>query len=570
LVWDARFSWVRDNEPGLANTNGPEVQIINGITFGKNNFSPRYTNTRAYQPLNTVSYVKGGHNLKFGADLNFLQADNYFPGFFAGGYVFPSYAAFLAGTPSSYQQGFSSSGTTAPISHPNVNEYAFFAQDNWRVTDRLTLNLGIRSDLFDYNQPKTLNSNPALLAANLRTNRIPIDHTDIGPRFGFAYKPFHNETTVIRGGYGIFYARTPGLLLSTAILQNGIDVLTYALTTNLPAYPNVLSAPPAGGLAPPSINVTDLNFKSPRVQQFNFQIERDLGAHYAVSIGYLGVHGLHLTRSRDINLFPEVAMQGTISNGGAITYYQHPGVGGPARPNPAFGRITLFDSGADSVYHGGFIQLTKRFSQSFQVLASYTLSKVIDDAPNATSVVVGNAGDDAKVAQHTLNPNHDRGPGVNDVRHRFVFSAVWDLNYAQSMSNGPAKAALSGWTLSSISQLQSGQPVSIGTSGDPNNDGNNFNDRAPGFGRNTLTGPNLMSVDLRLTREIRIRESARLRLIAESFDLTNRANFSGIQSNLYTFRSGVFTPTTNYLTKLTMLPQGVGARVFQLAAKFTF
>jgi hypothetical protein len=312
------------------------------------------------------------------------------------------------------------------------------------------------------------------------------------------------------------------------------------------------------------------NFKTETVQQWNFQIERKLGANYALTVGYLGVHGLHLTRSRDVNLFPAVLTQGTLSTGGSVVYWRHPGTSGPARPNPAFGRITVFDSGADSEYNGGFIQVTKRFSQNFQMLASYTYAKVIDTVPDATSVVTGNAGDDAKVTQDTLQPNLDRGLGVNDIRHRFVFSAVWDLSYANSMSNAAAKALLRGWTISTISQLQSGQPVSIGTTGDPGNDGNNFNDRAPLVGRNTLTGPELMTWDLRLTREIPVKERVRVRLIFEGFDLTNRANFATIQNNLYTFKSGVFTPTTNYLTKLTMQPQGVGSRVFQLAAKITF
>src|SRR5262249_2864202 len=132
------------------------------------------------------------------------------------------------------------------------------------------------------------------------------------------------------------------------------------------------------------------------------------------------------------------------------------------------------------------------------------------------------------------------------------------------------KGILTHWTLSTISQIQSGQPVSVGTTGDPNNDGNNNNDRAPGFGRNTLTGPGLMTWDLRLTRELRLAEHARLRLIGEGFDITNRANFAGIQGNLSTFRAGVSTPITNSLTKLSMAPQGVGNRVFQLAAKITF
>lgn len=358
--------------------------------------------------------------------------------------------------------------------------------------------------------------------------------------------------------------------MSTAILQNGIDVLTYALTSNLPTYPNILSAPPAGGLAPPSIYVVGPNFKTAEVEQWNFQIERKLSANYALTVGYLGVHGLHLTRSRDVNLYPSVLTTGTLSTGGTVQYWRHPGTNGPARPNPAFGRITVFDSGAGSEYNGGFIQLTKRFSRNFQVLASYTVSKALDTAPDATSVVTGNAGDDAKVTQDTLQPNLDRGLSVNDIRNRFVFSAVWDLSYADSMTNAAAKALLSGWTVSTISQIQSGPHVSIGTTGDPGNDGNNFNDRAPLVGRNTLSGPGLADWDLRLTREIKIKESVRLRLILEGFDIINHANFATIQNNLYTFRSGVFTPTTNYLTNLTMQPQGVGSRVFQLAAKITF
>ncbi len=121
LLWDARFNFLRDAEPGFANGTGPEVQIVGGIIFGTNNFSPRYTNTYGYQPLNTISYATGRHNLKFGQDFNFLRAENYFPGFFAGGYVFPTYNAYLANQPSSYTQAFSSTGTTAPISHPDVN-----------------------------------------------------------------------------------------------------------------------------------------------------------------------------------------------------------------------------------------------------------------------------------------------------------------------------------------------------------------------------------------------------------------------------------------------------------------
>ena len=120
-------------------------------------------------------------------------------------------------------------------------------------------------------------------------------------------------------------------------------------------------------------------------------------------------------------------------------------------------------------------------------------------------------------------------------------------------------------------QLQSGAPVSAGVTGDPDNDTNNNSDRAPGIGRNTITGPGLATVDLRLTRDFRLAEHARLRLIGEGFDLTNRANFATIQNNQYTFTGdGHVHSHPNFLAKLSMAPQGVGNSVFQLAAKITF
>ena len=575
LVWDTRFNFVGDKEPGEANATGPEVVITNGITFGKNNFSPRFTNAYTYQPISTLSWAKGSHNVKFGFDFNFARIDNFFPGLFAGSYTFANYDTYLARTPSRYQQAFSAAGTTPPLSHPNVNEYSFFAQDSWRVSNRLTLNYGIRYDYFGYNQPNTKNADPGLAAQGLRTDVIPTDSSNVGPRFGFAFKPFHHDRTVIRGGYGIYYSRTPGLLLSTAILQNGIDVLTYSFTPGtalLPTYPNIISTMPGIGLGSaiafsPDIDVTDSHFKSAATQQYSLQAETALGRDYSVTIGYLGVHATHLARSRDINLYPSALTAGSIAGAGAQSYFRHPGATAPARPNTNFGRITLFESGASSMYNGVFIQLQKRFSRNFQLLTSYTLAKVIDTAPDGTAVVSGNGGDDAKIAQDTLAPNLERGPGVTDIRHRFVFSAVWDLTYGQSMSNLVMKQLVSGWQLASISQVQSGRRFSATVTGDPNNDGNNNNDRVPLVGRNTIQGPAFMTWDLRLSRDIPVfRERVKLKLLGEAFNITNRANFNALQTNMYTFRTGVFTPTTNFLFRQSTFDP----RILQLAVKLTF
>jgi hypothetical protein len=576
---EVRFNFVQDKEPGYANTTGPEVNIINGVIFGANNFSPRYTNGYAYQPVANWTWVHERHTFKTGFDLNFVQQENYFPGFFAGGYTYNSYADFVNGTPASFRQAFPGQGPQFPISNPNVGEYAGYIQDSWRISDRLTLNYGIRFDKFNYKQPTYLNPNPQLLAANLRTDRIRTEDSDFGPRFGFAYRAGKGDSIVLRGGYGVYYSRTPGLLLSTAILNNGFASQTYLLTSNLPTYPNVLKAAPAAG-TPPDIYVTDPNFSTPRTQQVSFQTEFALGQRSSLTVGYLGVMGSHLTRTRDINLYPSVAVTGYIcptsaactSDGGQpVTYYRHPGVGGPARPNPAFGRISLFDSGGNSNYQGGFIRYQRRFANHFTAQGSYTWSHVIDTTPDATSVVPGNAGDDAKVAQDTLLPNLDRGNGATDIRHRLVFSFVWDAGAVNRFANPLARGMLSHWQLGVITQAQSGRWFNDITTGDPGNDSNTANDRSPLIGRDTIRGPEFITTDARISKDIPLMgERVRLRLIGEFFNITNRANFNGIQTTRYNFSTvagtGIFRPTTNFLaTQTTFDP-----RIIQLAARIVF
>lgn len=564
-VLESRFAWTRDNEPGFSNTSAPEAVIRqNGagvLSLGRNSFSPRYTNARTYQNVEALSYTRGRHSMKFGSDLDFQQIDNFFPGNFSGSFVFNSYADFAARRPFSFTQGFAGEGTPGPLTKPNVNEYAFYAQDSWRTTDRLTLNYGVRYDLFDYAQPKVKNPDPGLLALKLDTSRIPIPKKNFAPRLGFAYKLNSSGTTVLRGGYGMYYGRTPSIMTGTAFSQNGIQVQTYTLFSGFPVYPNILPAPPAVSRRP-DIYVFAPDYVQPVTHQWSVNLEQQLGANYAVTLGYLGVRGEHLSRTRDINLYPEVPVQGSFADGTPVTFTRHPG-----RVNPNFGRISLFDSGADSTYHGGFIQVTKRFSQGFQLQTSYTFSKVIDTAPDQTSVVVGP--DDSKQVRDTLRPNLDRGRGNADIRHRFVFSGVWDINYARSLSNPLLRALLSGYQLSTIANVQSGRPYTAFVNGDVNNDGNTRTDRPPYTGRNTINGPNFMSADVRFTRDIPLHaERARLRLIAEAFNVTNRANFSSLLSTQYNFNAStrVFTPVPNFLART----QTFDPRILQLAAKITF
>ncbi|MBI3681796.1 MAG: TonB-dependent receptor [Acidobacteria bacterium] len=568
-VWDSRFIYMKDDLPGTANSNDPETTVRqNGVTylrFGRNSFSPRYTITRRYQPINSVTHLRGRHTYKMGFDLNFERIENFFPGNFGGVWTFDSLADYASRRPFSFTQGFAGPGTEGPLTFPNANEYAFFVQDNWRVSDRLTLNYGVRYDLFSYAQAKVKNPDQRLLAAGLDTSRVNRDKNNWAPRFGFAYKANQSGRIVARGGYGVFYGRTASILIGTAHSQNGIQVQTYTLQSNFPAYPNILTGIPSAARTI-DIYVVAPNYVQPVTHQWNANLEFQLGKDWALTLGYLGVRGVHLSRTRDINLFPADAQQGRYADGTAVTYLRRPG----NRPNPAFRRISLFDSGGDSIYHGGFVQLTKRFSKNFQLLTSYTWSKVIDTTPDQTSVVVG-GGDDAKVAQDTLLPNLDRARGEADIRHVWVLSGVWDVSYARSLSNPALRALLRDYQLSLITSVRSPRPFSptVGGNSDVNNDGNNRTDRSPGFGRNSVDAYGFAGVDVRFSRDIGLyKERAKLRLIFEVFNLTNRANFLDLNRSPFNFNlaARTFTPVATYRT-----PSVSGdPRIMQLAARIFF
>ncbi len=566
MVLESRVTFTKDDEPGEANSTAPEAIIRQGgqnvMSIGRNSFSPRYTNAKTVQWAEAFSWIHGNHTAKFGVDLITQHIDNFFPGNFSGSYTFNSYADFFNKTPASFTQAFAGANTDGPLTKPNVNESAFYLQDSWRATSRLTLNYGLRYDMFAYAQPKVQNPNAALLAANLDTSYINRDKNNWAPRVGFAYKVNRSGTTMIRGGWGMYYGRTPSIMTGTAMSQNGIQVQTYTLTANFPTYLNILTAPPTLNRTP-DIYVFAKDYVQPLTHQWSFNVEQALGNDYALTIGYLGVRGEHLSRTRDINRFPGEPTTLTYSTGGTATILRYNG-----RPNTSFGRISLFDSGADSIYHGGFVQLSKRFSKNFQVQTSYTYSKVIDSKPDFTSVVVGT--DDSKNPQDQLNANLERGRGNADITHKFVFSGIWDVDYARALSNPVLRHLLRGYQLSIISNVQSGRPFTATVGSDPNNDGNTATDRPLGYDRNTIGGPNFLTADMRLTRDIPlVSERVKLRLIFEAFNVTNRANFTALNTAAFTFNATtrVLTPTTNFgtVTGTTADP-----RIVQLAAKITF
>jgi len=179
--------------------------------------------------------------------------------------------------------------------------------------------------------------------------------------------------------------------------------------------------------------------------------------------------------------------------------------------------------------------------------------------------------DDAKVAQDTLNPNRDRALGDANVKHRFVGSGVWDINYWQASSNPLARYVASGWQISGIYNARTGQPYSPGLGGnaDINRDGNTRNDRAPGAGRNIYTLPSVYTMDARITKTLPVwKESVRFRLIGEAFNLTNRANVANVNRAPFNYNSTtkVFTPVANFAQAST----AADPRILQLALRLEF
>ncbi|HYR28902.1 MAG TPA: TonB-dependent receptor, partial [Thermoanaerobaculia bacterium] len=556
LFNEARVQYAKDQEPGQANFLGPEAEVLHDgnviLRIGQNTFSPRETTIKRFQIADTATLLVGRHTIKAGFDVSRDDILNYFPGNFAGAYRFNSLADFANGRPSRFLQAFAGPGTTGPTTNPDITETGLFVQDEFHLSSTLTLTAGLRYDRQSIAQPDVFNPDPQLAAAGIDTSLIPEDDNNIAPRLGVAWTPGDGRT-VVRAGYGIFYGRTPAIMIGTAHSNNGINVQTITFTGNLmPTYPNVYTSIPTGASIPsPTILVFDDEYENPEVHQGSAGVERALTNDILVGFSYQYVKGENLSRSADVNIANPVIVESAV---GAYKRYT-------GRLYSNFGRIIEFQSSARSRYDGFTLDAQKRFANNWQARISYTYGTVKDDKPDATAVVPGT--DDAKFVSDSGDFARDYTYGDNDVRHRIVLSGVWDLDsYAQRLSTGWLRTLASGWSISGVASYQSGQPFTPVVSGDLNNDGNASNDIAPGFLRNSQRLPSQLSIDPRITRDLSLGRT-RLQLIAEAFNVTNRSNVSNVNRAYYT---ATLAPVAAYGTPSV----SSGPRIVQLAAKLNF
>ncbi len=603
LVNVARFSNVRNDEPGRSNSPNPEANISEGgqlvLTLGRAALSPRENTSRRSEWSDTLSFSLGRHAFKAGANvlsdrISFFTAIN-----FSGSYRFNSLESFgrsLAGAPApaigeKYTQAFSGEGTPGVSVHPNFAAFAGFFQDEWRVRESLTLNLGLRYDAEVLAKPMVSNPSPALAAAGFDTSFAPQDNNNFSPRLGFAWTLPRNKRFVVRGGYGLFYAPTLAGMAARAHYQNGLTVQTRTFAGGtpsagmIPSYPNTLCGPPDPSGAPPSCSApttgADIimpfarDYTQPMVHQVSFGVEYQLQKDLALSVSYLAMRGTHLQRWRDVNLGAPATptLIGIAGTNSTLTFSRFT----LPRPVAGFDRILLIDTNANSSYHGMAVQLNKRFSHNYQFTISYTLSKVIDDVPDPFALNVPLA--DFRLLSDGSNPRLDRAAGNSDQRHRFILSGVWQLNYAKGLRSAP-KAILGGWELSEILTAQSGLPYSGLVNFDLNNDGNSATDRTPGLGRNTFYLPRTVSLDPRVTRNVHLTERARLQFIWEAFNVLNDANISGVRTTQ--FSRSTSASVCGIAGTPCLVPQDIGAtafgtptatsgpRIVQLALKLVF
>ena len=570
---ELRAQYAHDGSAGTANSANPEAAIRQGnllvLLTGRNNFSPRATTIDRAQIADTLTWARGAHYVKTGFDVQFDRIDSHFPGFFGGMYRFNSLASYAGGRPRDggefYQQAFPGPGTSGPRTRPDIWEYSFFVQDEWKPHADVTLTLGVRYDLMDRNAPSVRNPDEALIAGGIDTSRYPLDTDNIGPRLGIAWSPW-GRRHVVRVGWGVFYGRVPAIALTAAQSNNGINTIMLRFTGDaVPTYPATFSEIPAGSAAiQPNIFSVDEDFEAPRLMHATVALERQLDPRTSVAVTYLCVDGTALSRPVDRNIGSLTHRTFTIAGSGETVTYPYLL---DNRPFPSFGRVVAFDSRAVSRYNGLTVEMVRRTTGGAQFRVAYTIGRVEDTAPDATAVQPGGL-DDRAYAPNPIDSEANRSVGNNDQRHRFVASGVVNSERLASRFGSPrARALARGWSIGGIVTAQSGRPFSARVATDINNDGNVSNDLAPGTRRNAFRLPSTVAVDLRVAREVPLPRRWRAQLIWEAFNLFNRDNIIAVEPGYYDVLPALRLSRRETFGRPTA---DTGERIMQLALRVVF
>ena len=498
----------------------PSITITNVASFG----AP--TDADAINPLEKITQVqdnltwtRGAHVIKFGGGFNFIDDFKRQP--IVSSYTFSTINAYIAarnGDPYSYNRYEETFGN--PEIKYKSTFWNFFVQDDWKLTRRLKINLGLRYDLYlipeaDPNAPLPI------------SRRFNVDKNNFAPRLGIVYALREGaRPTVLRLGAGIYY-ETPWLnMYERALLRNGNPRFfdsrffgnnggtRHVITDLAPAFPNNFSGsfPAGSGLPLQNIDTIAPDFENMYAIHSNVQLEQAITENLSLTLGFIHSGGRHIAVYRNINLIPFRFLAD-----GRPVYEPSDS---KFRVDPRFGNIFIAESAGVSRYNALTLQLTQRFSRGIQFGASYTLSKATDDAPEQ-NLSTGNFQNLQLTAP--FNRSLDKGRSFADQRHTFVMSLAASPQF--NIENRRLRYLFNNNQVGIIARANSGETFNIVSKSDLNNDGVTngiFNlDRPLGIRRNSETTPPQFNVDLRYSRFFNLSERYKFEILGEFINLFN-------------------------------------------------
>jgi hypothetical protein len=576
-------AWVNDGQPvgaivvGGGTTLNGASQITNGGTNAGSNLRVA---RNLYTESDQVSLTRGKHLFSFGGWLQQLQSNDSLVQDQYGQVSFTSLQTFLQGNVSTY--------TYAPSYTPSSwrsIEDAFYAEDVIKVTPSWELRVGFRSESTNgWNEAHGRASNYAFDSSGVIETRPVVGGSALAvnnakflpaPRIGTAWSPFASKKTVIRAGFGIYYALLDNP--SYRLDQNGPYNTVFAVK-NLSFSSIAPGSTYSGVKAIPSGVQPDL--RTPTVESWSLKVEQELSTNTSLAVSYIGSHGYHELLSADANLpTPTICPASPCPAGYPDGAYYYPA--GAALANTAVWNTTHWLSQGISSYHGLEVDVHRRLGHGLQFRGVYTFSKSLDDGDNMNTSVATNS--PAFVA-NPLQPKADYGRASFDVRHAAVIHATYDLPFGrsgESQAHPLLKRLIGNWQLSGIQTVQSGLPFTPQLSYNPSNDGDTRNPVRPSWnrnfagpvilggpnqyfnpnafiqplpgtygnvGRNILQAPGLTETDLSLTKLFSFSERLRLQFRTEVFNLFNHTDFNAPNPVVYASATGGPSPTAGVIT----------------------